>query len=260
MLFDTHIHTKFSFDSQMRIEAAIRKGESLGIGLTITDHLDKNYNRLFPEAYSDFSIRQFHEEYQGKRTANLLLGIECGMDPRYAAESLAFIDAGPLDYVIGSVHTMVDADLFSRANFLKQPRAAFYRAYFQYVLQCLKSHPFVDSLGHLDYPARYAPYPDKGFRYREFPEELGEVFRFLAKTDMALELNLVRFRNPEFLEEFTENYQAFRDMGGKYVTIGSDSHGPGPIGEALRDAAEFIRALGLKPVHFIERKLVYSQE
>ncbi|MFB0918047.1 MAG: histidinol-phosphatase HisJ family protein [Clostridiaceae bacterium] len=258
MLFDTHIHTKFSFDSQMTVAEAEKKAKASGIGMIVTDHLDINYNDLFPGSYSDFSITDFHKEYDPKRSDTLLFGIECGMDPRTADKSKEFIDAGPLDYVIGSVHTIGDYDIYSKENFLAKDRDTFYRDYFKYILECLKTHPFVDSLGHIDYPSRYSPYKIKGFRFSEFPDEMNEVFKFLAEEGKALELNLVRFRQGIFIEEFMENYSAFKKAGGKFVTIGSDSHGPVYIGESIEDAAKFIESIGLDPVYFKNRKIIFS--
>lgn len=259
MLFDTHIHTKFSFDSQMTVDEAEKKAKSAGIGLIITDHLDINYNDLFPASYQDFSISDFHREYGPKRSESLLFGIECGMDPRTAVKSKEFIDAGPLDFVIGSVHTIGDYDIYSKENFLAKDRITFYKDYFRHILECLKTHPFVDSLGHIDYPSRYSPYEIKGFRYSEFKEEMDDIFRFLAEEGKAMELNLVRFRQGVFKEEFSENYSAFKKAGGKYVTIGSDSHGPVYIGESIRDAADFIESIGLEPVYFKNRKIISSK-
>ena len=43
MFFDSHIHTSFSADSEMRAEEALARAEEQGIGLVFTEHLDYDY-------------------------------------------------------------------------------------------------------------------------------------------------------------------------------------------------------------------------
>lgn len=43
MLFDTHLHTKFSADSKMSIEDAILSAKQQNIGLVLTEHLDYDF-------------------------------------------------------------------------------------------------------------------------------------------------------------------------------------------------------------------------
>ena len=42
MLFDSHMHTKFSADSEMSAIAAIEKAKKLNIGIVFTEHFDYN--------------------------------------------------------------------------------------------------------------------------------------------------------------------------------------------------------------------------
>ena len=43
MLFDTHIHTQFSTDSTMILADAQAQANKLGIGITLTEHMDLAY-------------------------------------------------------------------------------------------------------------------------------------------------------------------------------------------------------------------------
>ena len=45
MVFDSHIHTKFSTDSNMDILEAIAVSKEKNIGIIITEHLDLDYRR-----------------------------------------------------------------------------------------------------------------------------------------------------------------------------------------------------------------------
>ena len=43
MYFDSHIHTEFSADSEMKAAEALREAEKQGLGLVFTEHLDYDY-------------------------------------------------------------------------------------------------------------------------------------------------------------------------------------------------------------------------
>ena len=47
MLFDTHLHTKFSADSKMSIENAILSAKQQNIGLVLTEHLDYDKHTVY---------------------------------------------------------------------------------------------------------------------------------------------------------------------------------------------------------------------
>ena len=43
MIFDTHMHCRYSIDSKMNIDEAKAAAEKLGIGMIITEHWDEDY-------------------------------------------------------------------------------------------------------------------------------------------------------------------------------------------------------------------------
>lgn len=43
MIFDSHSHTTFSADSEMKAADAIAMAEKAGVGLVFTEHLDLDY-------------------------------------------------------------------------------------------------------------------------------------------------------------------------------------------------------------------------
>ena len=50
MIFDTHMHCRYSIDSKMNIDEAKAAAEKLGIGMIITEHWDEDYPTN-PEAF-----------------------------------------------------------------------------------------------------------------------------------------------------------------------------------------------------------------
>ena len=47
MIFDSHMHTKFSADSQMTATEAINKATSLNLGVVFTEHFDYAPEKIF---------------------------------------------------------------------------------------------------------------------------------------------------------------------------------------------------------------------
>ena len=53
MLFDSHLHTEVSADSDMKAQDALARAEELGIGLVFTEHIDFLTNN-----YPSYAIRR----------------------------------------------------------------------------------------------------------------------------------------------------------------------------------------------------------
>ena len=64
-----------------------------------------------------------------------------------------------------------------------------------------------------------------------------------------------RFYSDRAVEELVPVYKKYRELGGRYVTIGSDAHKVAAVGNYFERALEFARELDLTPVTFCERKL-----
>lgn len=249
MLVDTHIHTDFSFDCDMPLQDAVKAAKDMDIGITITDHLDLDTD------IKPFDPEVYVEMYGPLRSDRLFLGTECGMDLRVAWESREYVRISAPDFILGSVHNLVDEDLYEAATYDKYDEQEFWDYYFRYTRECLEDHPFIDSLGHIDYPARKIPYGIPEFSFRRHEKGLIPIYDFLTKRDKALELNLRRFSS-NTMSEFKEHFSVFRELGGRFVTIGSDAHQIGLIGQNAREAAILLKSLDLNPVHYYRHEPV----
>ena len=57
MLWDTHMHTAFSTDSETSPESMIKASIELGLGgICITDHMDYDYPKEHPEDEPEFIL------------------------------------------------------------------------------------------------------------------------------------------------------------------------------------------------------------
>lgn len=254
MLVDTHMHTQFSTDSKMQLSEAREQARQLGIGITITEHLDLLYPE--PDLFV-FDVDRYFAEYQSQRNENLLLGIEIGMQPACRQENSAIVAAHPFDFVIGSIHLVGGMDIYAAHFYEGRAKQASYGDYFQAMLECVQLYDCFDSLGHIDYIARYAQYPDTETHYHEFREAIDAVLRVVVAKEKALEINTRRLGTPGVAAALLPIYRRFAALGGRLVTLGSDSHRPSEVGRDLQVALQLAEAAGLQPVYFKARQPYY---
>ena len=255
-MFDSHLHTRFSTDSMMVITEALKKAEELNIGLVITEHMDIDYP--VPEKFI-FDKDAYFNEYSKYRNDKLLLGVELGLKTNCVEENRALTEKYPFDFVLGSVHLVDNMDLFGDEFYKGKTKHEAYTRYLEYMLECLKEHDFIDSLGHIDYITRYARYGDTEMYYKEFADYIDEVLRLAAHRGISLEINTRRFENEKAVKNLETIYKRFYELGGRTVTTGSDAHIKSYVGRNIKDAFEMAERCNLKPVYFKERKPEYMK-
>jgi histidinol-phosphatase (PHP family) len=249
-MFDTHIHTKFSTDSTMDIEKALRKASELNLGLIITDHMDTN----FPgKEKFNFEPSSFFRNYGKYRSEKLLLGVELGMTTEFKDENKALIESYPFDYVIGSIHFLGNNDIYYAEAYEGKTKREVYLEYFQAMYDNIKEHSYIDCLAHIDYISRYAVYEDREIYYSDFRNSIDEVLKAVVERGIALEVNTRRLSDRTAVENLNSIYKRYKELGGKLLTLGSDAHGEGAIGINFSQGLEIVRSLELQLVYFKER-------
>lgn len=255
-MFDTHIHTKFSTDSMMTIEDAIQKADSLNIGLIITDHLDLNYP---DENKFKINLNDYFNTYSSYKNEKLLLGIELGMDIAFKDENKSVNDNYPFDQIIGSQHFVDGIDIYDQRLYKNREKQDVFTSYFENMINSLKTHKYIDTLAHIDYISRYCPYDNNELNYKDFSDYIDEVLKLCLDEDITLELNTKRVVNSDSLKCLIPIYKRYKDLGGKYLTLGSDAHNPDAIANNFKSALDFCDFLDLQSVCYKERKRVYNR-
>lgn len=254
MIFDTHIHTEFSTDSQMKIENAIKAAKEQNLGMIITEHYDLDY----PEADAfKCDIPNYLRTYEKYRSKEVLLGIEVGLAPSTLVANEKVIKDNPFDYVLGSIHGIDEIDIFTDYIHRQLEERVCYESYFDYMLKCIKMYNEFDSLAHVDYIHRYVQFDNPELRVEEYREVLAEIMKVLIDKEKAIEINTRRMGKQSTREALLEVYRLYKDLGGKYVTIGSDAHVEEAIGNYFKEGLSMADELGLKVVYFKERQMRY---
>ncbi|KEI00242.1 histidinol phosphatase [Clostridium botulinum] len=252
-MFDTHMHTKYSTDSHMTIDEVINKISEYNIGAIITEHMDLNYHNK--EEFRLDSDKYF-DDYYKYRNDKLLLGIEIGMCNEYCSNYENIVNEYPFDYIIGSVHEIEDEDLYvSEKIYKNNSKDELYIKYFEEIIKRINKHRFINSLGHIDYIARCAKYDDREIYYNNYREHIDDVLLNLIDKDICLELNTRRLEDKKAINNIIKIYNRFSQLGGKFITIGSDAHNKNSIASYFKEATELAEFCGLRPVYFKNRKI-----
>lgn len=251
MLFDTHLHTKFSADSDMLLQDAITTAKKQNIGLVVTEHLDFDYPG---DDVFEFDPLKYMEEYSSYRSDKLYLGIEVGMQKHTFEASKQFIKKVPFDQIICSIHLLDGEDLYYQSCY-KEDKQTVYINYLSTMAKLIAQHDFANILGHIDYICRYAPYLPADITLDEFGDAVDIVWKTVLDKGIVPELNTRRFNNVNNIKPLLKLYERYAQLGGKYISLGSDAHKNENIGFKIQEANDFITHFNLKPVYFVNRQM-----
>ena len=254
ILADCHVHSCFSSDAdtpvEQIIEAAIAQGRKY---FYLTDHHDFDYpigedGRDFQLPREDYTLRleQLRDAYKDK--IELRIGVEMGLMAHIADKINDYVSGYPFDFVIGSIHTINLIDIAHNEYYEHKTKDEVHELYFKTMLECVKHCDYFDVLGHLDYVRRYGPFVDKSIDYAKYQELIDEIYKLLIAKGKGIEINLSGYR---VFDESLPNYdqvKRYYDLGGRIITIGTDSHQKEYIGKHLDKALKMCEAIGFKDI------------
>lgn len=261
MIFDNHSHTRFSSDSEMTIQHAMEAADKLGIGLTITEHYDYDYVELqcFQGMDFRFDSQEYWQTYEPCRSEKVQLGVEIGLTDTAREANEAFAASVPFDEVIGAIHIVDRMDLYYPNFYEGKTKEEAYTKYLRIMAEMIRTNDFFDVLAHIDYICRYARYEQQGLIYADFAQEIDDVLQALTDKGKVLELNTRRLGLAGVPQELMPIYKRYRELGGRYVSIGSDAHVPENIGMNFDVAQEMAEAANLQIVTFRARKMEFCR-
>jgi len=253
MLFDSHVHSAASPDSEMPPEEIIAHFSSKGMGFIFTEHLDYNPQG---ERYFSVDLDHYPADYLQYKSDSVGVGLELNLLAESVEQNRAHAADRRLDYVIGSVHWIDGWDIYFAKDIFAQFGEGVYERYLAYALKMVETNEYFDALGHIDYISRYSPLPEKNVRYKKYADAYDNLLRALVERDKLLELNTARLGREDARRNITDIYSRYRDLGGRYVTIGSDAHVPERLANNFDIALDIINGIGLVPVYFKERRMI----
>ena len=242
MVFDCHSHTKFSADSEMLATDAIARAEILNLGIVFTEHFDYN---LPGDIDFTFDAVEYMNEYKKFRSEKVKLGVEVGLRKSAREANKNFLAQVNFDLIIGSIHVVDDVDIYEKSFYTDKDKITAYRKYFAVMAEEAAVEDF-DVLGHIDYICRAATYENPEIEYETFKPEIDEVLKIIVERGKILELNTRRINKKIAVEGLIPVYKRYKELGGQFVTIGSDAHVVEAVGANFDVALKFVEDLNLK--------------
>lgn len=249
---DSHTHSDNSFDGKDSVIMLAERACNLGLySLTITDHCE--CNEYFEKDFRsdiEHSVRDILKArglYADK--LKIYTGIELGQptqDMKAAQEALSL---GEYDFVLGSLHNIRNEQDFFFLEYTPENTDDLLDRYFTEMTELVKADCF-DSLAHLTYPFRYlAGNSELNIDTKKYSDRIDSVLELLVKNHKALEVNTSGLRQiiGKTLPD-EDIVRRFRELGGKYVTVGSDAHRWGDIGAGIEEGYNMLLKCGF--THF----------
>lgn len=266
-LADTHIHSRFSQDSESQLSDICRGAKEKGIGaICITDHCDvkpiSDMEKLI-QTRKDVFRAVTEEKPDG---VELLLGIELacgGFYPQtdiFAQVEQTILRVGHYDCVIGSVHSVGPTSTARNnyENMSKEELVAYLERYFDAILAML-TYGKPDILAHLTYPLRYINGKfHKSLDWRELEDKIREIFTHLIQKGIALEINTSCLGSDYDCTMPDEDIlKIYLDMGGRLLTLGSDAHKPENIGKGFDRAIQMLKAQNVDTLYYVKNRTLH---
>lgn len=278
-LFDNHNHSQFSFDGKKTsVEKSARAAFLKGLaGICFTDHCDffvppmkamheDLVSEVFDVEAQQAEIDRVNQVFadEGLKTEEghpfkVFKGIEIGVQKKCREQIREHLERHSFDQIIASVHYLDDTDPFWGGYYegkdWKQAYGHYLETLYEEMIWLDKDF---DIMGHYDYVARYAPYPQASILYKDFSDIFDVMLRYLAEEGKALEINTKTYkdysgRTPELDMDILKR---FRELGGEAISLGSDSHDPVRPGDNFEHFAHVAHSAGFKYLaHFEGRKL-----
>ena len=251
-IVDMHAHTEHSFDGHYSVDEMIKSSIEKGIKIVaFTDHVEMDlfYQNKFDKtadlAFPD--ILRAKEQY--KDQIEVCVGIEMG-EPTYdVAESEKLMASKDYDFVIGSIHNLRNTPDFCELDYNKDNVYPLLDDYFREMKELAAWAKF-DTFAHLTYPLRYIVGEHHiDVDMTRYQKDIDEIFSLLAEKDKPLEINTSGLRQPIGRTMPDESLvRRFKEMGGKYITVGSDSHYTEHMGAGIEQGMQIAKNCGFDSV------------
>ena len=280
-LFDCHCHTWNSPDSksapEQLCETAIEKGLA---GLAFTDHCNVNYwpnQDVLTIVSNSISDAKRMQTLYGDRIT-VLRGVELGNHTYNAEITRRVLELQDYDIIVGSVHA-VKYDGWERniakmdfEQFPEEWVQGYLDAYFRETLR-MAAEEDIDAVAHFTFGVRYMACRD-GIVIDMSPHwnTIEETLRQMLKRSVALEMNSnnivprmeiagqarIEYSGRNCIcsvaEIDMEIARRYYELGGRLITLGSDSHAPDRVGRAFDQVVDKLKNIGFEKAHYFRNR------
>lgn len=248
---DCHSHTYFSHDAREDASPDQMLSRAAAAGLAvygITDHCEADDpNPAVRDTLTELSIKTIASlKERNPYETQLLCGVELGQAMFNLEFSKKIAGDERLDFLLASLHNLKEQQDYYWMEYEDESLLIpLMEAYYESLEELAGWNAF-DILGHITYPLRYIiGRAKKQFDTRPLEGYVDRILKVVAESGKALEVNTSGLRQPygRCLPDFNE-VKRFRELGGKYVSLGSDAHNPDDVGAGIKEGAAMVKEAG----------------
>ena len=256
-MFDQHVHSSFSFESNEDLENYINVSNNSDI--ITTEHLDfKNPIINYKDSSIDYlkyvgQIKNLNKKYSNK----FFLGIEIGYTPNSEKRIEDFLKDKNFNLKLLSIHQNGNYD-YMCVNKKLISLEVLIQEYFEQMIQALESSIEFNVLAHFEYGLRMIDISVTDF------DNLASVFlnkiiELIVKKEIAFEVNtksMYKYKKENLYNYMIEKYIK---KGGRLFTLGSDAHNIKEYAYKFDEAKNFLLSKNIKEIILFKDKIIMQK-
>ncbi len=254
-IYDQHIHTFLSCDSEESFEAYLVNAQKLQLThFVTTEHVDLSCRLFGKDIVPNFAKQdKLLQKFQNKYPIKLLKGVELGYKFSRMADNEAIVKDENFDLVIMSVHEDENVDCTTQGFLHSKTADESYADYLDLCCQMVENANCYDIVGHVDFLLRYIDPLD----ITNHHEKLCTLFDLVIAKDKCLEFNtrfLYQYNDSKYLTYIFNLYYA---CGGRKISLGSDAHTANKLCAGFKQAKEILQNIGFTHITvYIKREAI----
>ena len=256
-MFDQHVHSSFSFDSNEDLENYINVSNNSDI--ITTEHLDfENPIINYKDSSIDYlkyvgQIKNLNKKYSNK----FFLGIEIGYTQKTEKRIEEFLKDKNFNLKLLSIHQNGNYD-YMCVNKKLISLEVLIQEYFEQIIQALESSIEFNVLAHFEYGLRMIDISVTDF------DNLASVFlnkiiELIIKKEIAFEVNtksMYKYKKENLYNYIIEKYIK---KGGRLFTLGSDAHNIKEYAYKFDEAKNFLLSKNIKEIILFKDKVIIQK-
>ena len=256
-MFDQHVHSSFSFDSNEDLENYINVSNNSDI--ITTEHLDfENPIINYKDSLIDYlkyvgQIKNLNKKYSNK----FFLGIEIGYTPNSEKRIEDFLKDKNFNLKLLSIHQNGNYD-YMCVNKKLISLEVLIQEYFEQMIQALESSIEFNVLAHFEYGLRMID-----ISIIEFDNLasvfLNKIIELIVKKEIAFEVNtksIYKYKKENLYNYMIEKYIK---KGGRLFTLGSDAHNIKEYAYKFDEAKKFLLSKNIKEIILFKDKVIMQK-
>ena len=252
-MFDQHVHSNFSFDSNEDLENYINVSNKNDI--VTTEHLDFA-NPIINYEDSSIEYLKYIEEITSlnkKYSNKFFSGIEIGYTLNSEKRIEDFLKDKNFNLKLLSIHQNGLYD-YMCVNKKLISLEAFIQEYFEQMIQALESSIEFNVLAHFEYGIRIIDISVTDFDSLA-SKFLNKIIELIIKKEIAFEVNtksMYKYKKENLYSYMIEKYLK---KGGKLFTLGSDAHNIKDYAYKFDEARKFLLDRNIKEIILFKDKI-----